>query len=272
MTWQKSIVSLTVALKLLATTAGVAAAEVQQPNPRQPRSHSAIGGEIYQLAGFTPPANLGKPPTAGGGSRGGYCARDVALPNSRVPLTPLVPALGEGDEGDWGLTVSERPTFFVYVPATTARQAEFVLRDEDWNDIYRTQLSISGEAGIVRVSMPKSKEALVLGKNYRWHFALVCPESDRGFVNEITVEGWTRRVELDPDLATKLDGKTALTRSSIYADNGIWLDALSALADSLLDSPEDSALVEAWENLLASAGLAKIADRPIVLTSSDRTP
>lgn len=265
MTWQKSVVSLTLALKLLAVTAVTAAAEVQST---EPRPQSAVRGEVYQLAGFTPPANLGKPPTAGGGTRGDFCARDVALPNAQVPLTALVPALADGD-GDWGLTVSERPAFFVYVPATTARKAEFVLRDEDWNDVYRTQLSISGEAGILRVHMPKSKEALVVGENYRWHFALVCPEGDRGYIDEITVEGWTRRVELDPDLAAKLAGKTALSRSSIYAENGIWLDALTALADSLLDSPEDSTLIRAWENLLASVGLANIADRPIVLTSSD---
>ena len=271
MTWQKSVFSLTLALKLLAMTAVTAAAEAQLTEPRPPRPQSAVRGEVYQLAGFTPPTNIGKPPTAGGGTRGDFCAQDLALPNAEVPLTPLVPALADG-EGDWGLTVSERPAFFVYVPATTARKAEFVLRDEDWNDVYRTELRISGEAGIVRVRMPKSKAALVVGENYRWHFALVCPEGDRGYVDEITVEGWTRRIELDPDLAAKLAGKTALTRSSIYADNGIWLDALSALADSLLDSPEDSTLIRAWENILASAGLANIAKRPIVLTSSDSAP
>lgn len=232
-----------------------------------PKSPDPSRVEIYQVAGYRPPANLGKPPTTGGGSRGETCDRLSTPSGVDIPITALVPKSATG-EPDWALTVSDRPDFHVYVPPTPAREAEFVLRDEEWNEVYRTTVALDGTAGIVRVAMPKSAAPLELGKNYRWHFALVCPAPHQGDADDIAVvEGWTRRQSVDDALAAAL--KQATTPREIaeaYAKNGIWYDALSTIAAQLRQSPEDTATLQEWQNLLASAGLTQFGNLSLVLS------
>ncbi|HIK12970.1 MAG TPA: DUF928 domain-containing protein [Oscillatoriaceae cyanobacterium M33_DOE_052] len=259
----------TLATVNLLTWAGLLPAGMGVAAPDSPGSPR---GELYQVAGYRPPANLGKPPTTGGGSRGETCDRLSNLEGASIPITALVPKSATS-EPDWALTVSDRPDFYVYVPPTPAREAEFVLRDEEWNEVYRTSLAIDGAAGIVRVAMPKSAAPLELGKNYRWHFALICPPGQQGSADDISVvEGWTRRQSVDDTLAAAL--KQATTPREIaeaYAQNGIWHDALTTIATQLQQSPEDQASREEWQDLLASAGLTQFGNLSY-LWNSGETP
>jgi hypothetical protein len=226
-------------------------------------------GDSFQVAQYKPPGNLGKPPTTGGGTRGILkCARDAALPNPKPPLTPLMPLLAP-NVGAVGLTVSEHPEFFVYVPQTSATEAEFILKDEENNDVYRTYLPLSsGVPGIVSVSLPEDRPPLEVGKNYRWFFAVICDRDNR--IEELVVDGWTQRRELEADLAAQLERTTrAGDRSFIYAQNGIWHDSLSILAEEIRNSNRNSLAMVQWKLLLESAGLDTVTDVPLLLSVSD---
>jgi hypothetical protein len=262
MSWQKSCLSLTLTVKLLAIAVGLPA----QAEPAPANSQAGVREDVYQVAQYRPPANLGKPPTTGGGTRGDNCA-NLSEINSTQPLTALMPRLSP--EGDMGLTVSAHPDFFVYVPSTSARQGEFVLRDEQWNDVYRTTINISGESEIVKVSIPESNQGLEIGQNYRWHFALVCPENNRGIVNEVAIEGWTQRTELNAAIAAELETATESDRPQIYAQNGIWHEAVSTLAELMQQSPNNATLTQQWNELLESAGLAELESESSRLTASE---
>lgn len=258
MNWQISLIVTGLGLQLLGM--------ILQPTfARSPISNSPqIASELTkQNAKFRPPEGIGKPPTSGAGTRSGSCSQDASIPDP--PLTVLIPRV-DSTEGDFGLTVSEYPDFFVYVPVTEARTVTFVVRDENWNDIYRRQIPISGEAGIVKVSLPKTGEALAVNRNYRWDFAVLCsPENDRGTSNEIAVAGWIRRIALDATVAAQLREATRGEIPSIYAENGIWHEALSSLTALIQENPGNADLLQQWKTLLESAGLAEITRLPVTV-------
>ncbi|NEP44991.1 MAG: hypothetical protein F6K35_39530, partial [Okeania sp. SIO2H7] len=71
MTWLRTSISIALPLALAPT---MAMARPIPVNNREP-------GKSFQMAQYQPPANLGKPPTTGGGTRGTLkCDRDRELP------------------------------------------------------------------------------------------------------------------------------------------------------------------------------------------------
>ena len=206
----------------------------------------------WEIAQAFKPPNLGAPPaTAGGGVRGS-CIK------SSTPLTALMPA------NSLPLTVAANPTFLVYIPKTEAKTVEFVLKDEQDNDVYRTSRPVPATAGIVSVKLPNDKAAqpLKVGKNYHWFLALVCQAEDRS--EDVFVEAWIQRTTLSADAAKELQKVAPTERAGVYAKNGIWHESVSNLAELRRQRPNDAKIAANWQELLKSVGLEKIAKEPLV--------
>jgi hypothetical protein len=164
-----------------------------------------------------------------------------------------------------GRTVSDYPTFFFYLPQTKAELAEFTLEDESGNQIYQQDLTIKNLSGVIGVSIPANTNLpplLEVGKSYIWKFSLVCDANDRSA--DQLESGIVRRVELSPDILRKLENADLPRKTVIYAENGIWQDALSTLAAARRANPNDTDLAADWEILLNSVTLDAIAKQPIV--------
>jgi len=172
-------------------------------------------------------------------------------------------------ETDIELTLAKYPTFFVYVPSNDAETAEFVLLDENDQDVYRTTFKTSGEPGVVSLSLPAfaNLPPLEVGKAYHWYFSLIYNPEDRS--KDTVVEGWIQRVEPSLTLERELEKATPRDRVALYANSGIWYDSLTSLAELRRSQPSDSMLFEAWEKLLGSVGLSKIVKQPFVDQVSD---
>jgi hypothetical protein len=184
----------------------------------------------------------------------------------KIDLTALVP------ENKIARTVSEYPVFFFYLPQTDAPQAEFVLQDENGKQIYQTTLKIKNSSGVTGVSIPTNRNMspLQVGKNYRWFVALICDAQDRSA--DISETGIVRRVELSADIRSKLEKADVREKTFIYAQNGIWQDALSTLAAARLANPNDAKLTADWASLLDSVKLGEIAPEPIVDIAPEPSP
>ncbi|MEZ2280260.1 MAG: DUF928 domain-containing protein [Microcoleus sp.] len=182
----------------------------------------------------------------------------VSCVKGKIDLTALVP------ENKIARTVSEYPVFFFYLPQTDAPQAEFVLQDENGKQIYQTTLKINNSSGVTGVSIPTNRNMspLQVGKKYRWFVALICDAQDRSA--DISETGIVRRVELSADIRSKLEKADVREKTFIYAQNGIWQDALSTLAAARLANPKDAKLTADWASLLDSVKLGEIATEPIV--------
>lgn len=200
---------------------------------------------------FVPP-DRGAPGNRQGGATRGGCYKGAQ------PLTAVMPATNNG------MTTSEYPVLFFYVPATKAQTLELALLDEKAQKTYKTTIAPTQTAGIVglKFSDLKGLPPLESGKNYHWYFSMICDSQDRSA--DVVVDGWVQRVDTDPALKSELQRATPSDRVALYAVNGIWYDAVAALSETRQSSPNQSVQAEEWADLLKSVGLDKIAQAPLV--------
>jgi len=226
-------------------------AVVGQPvinTPTEPDNTQPGGPRFIQ-----PTEDIDDPPTRRVRSLRGGCAS-----SSQLSLTALVP------KNKIGRTVSDYPTFFFYLPPTEAELAEFILEDESGNQIYQQDLTIKNLSGVIGVSIPANTNVppLEVGKNYTWKFTVVCDPDDRS--SDQLESGIVRRVELSADILSQLEKADPRQKTFIYAQNGIWQDALSNLAVARRANPNAPVFQTDWESLLDSVTLGSIAKEPIV--------
>lgn len=266
MSWQKRVSGLVMfpALILMGAmpTVGEAYASISFPL-------SAVGqldSEWQVSLEFPPSQDRGAPlQTGGGGSRllepppqvrlrgGGNRAFNATecVNSDTMPLTPLMPT-----RSNLGKTINSNPSLFFYVPKTTAKKVEFVLVDEQKNEIYRTLSNLKETGGILQLKLPQTV-ALEVGQNYYWELALVCNSFNRR--QDKYVQGTVIRTQLNESQETQLTQQTEpLKRASIYAENEIWIETLETLAAIRSSQSEE------WKALLESVGLSAIADQPFL--------
>jgi hypothetical protein len=231
------------------------------PRPGQAQSAPTTPGNIISSRSavqvtFEPRGDGSPDDTAGGASRdGGICPQDSVALGS--PITPLMPATLHG------LTLADHPTFFVYVPRTSAQKALFVLKDASEDYYYQKTIAIPATAGgILSFTLPTEAPALKSGKTYKWSFVMMCGEDLRP--DSPRVEGQVERIELTPALSAQLKTLSPLERAALYGKDGVWYDTLTSLAELRRSQPNDVALAATWEQLLKSVGLGGIANQPLI--------
>src|ERR671932_165155 len=244
----------------------------QRGDSQPPRVNSNQLNGVSLIYNAPPPPDQGAP---GGRSRGGSGRGSCQNYQSLTPLVPVTK--GTTKEFVWGLTVSEHPTFWFDIPERLNAQVpvEFVLQDTADNVVYKQKLTVpETSAGIVKFSVPSTAPSLEVGKRYNWTYSIYCdPESPS---SAVSVRGSVQRVALDSTLDSQLKAaKTPLERAALYANKGIWYEAITTLGEQLSGSQsKDSAMVPtsrssegiaaAWANLLQQVNLGNSASDPIV--------
>ena len=200
---------------------------------------------------------LPTPPNRGaaGNRRGAASRGDCEAISER--LTALVPEYQKTVQGKklpsqvWGLTAAERPILWFYQPYAKASIAniQVILRDEANpanKVIYRTSLPPAQTPGIQSAVL--TNVPLATNKTYHWYLKLTmnctAPEP-------IFAEGWIQRVKLD-----------APGSLAVYAEKGIWYDAITTVVKLRQTKPNDPALMQDWTNLLKSVELESLASQP----------
>ncbi|MBD1913447.1 MULTISPECIES: DUF928 domain-containing protein [unclassified Leptolyngbya] len=209
---------------------------------------------------FVPP-NRGMPGRReGGGTRGcwGYNPNDP----SRSGLVALVPA------ENFGYTLDEYPSFFVYVPKSFAEQAaaaEFDLMDADGESVYHASYRVSDRSGVLRIDLPKTANLapLEVGKDYNWAFTLVCDADDASA--NLIVDSWIQRMEPSTQLQAELQATAPDQLPELLASRGIWYNTLASLANPEAGASHDNVsqlpnLLARWQTLLNSVGLTVLAE------------
>jgi hypothetical protein len=140
----------------------------------------------------------------------------------------------------------------------------FSVRDDQDNDIYHTQ--IAGDriaSGVVSFAPPTTTTPpLEVGKRYTWYLSIYC-----GQLPDLpaVASGWIQRVELNPAVSNQIQQASPPQRSSLYATNLVWYDALTILAEERRTHRGDRALTTSWSNLLQlpSVGLNDFVTDPL---------
>ncbi|MBE9006325.1 DUF928 domain-containing protein [Fortiea sp. LEGE XX443] len=245
---------LTTVTTIAAPTNSVSQLTIPRPKPRfAPRRRSLLR---FKVPGIRGSRNL-----EAGAARGKCSPQDI---NGVLPPKPATIA---ANQIPVELTISDRPTFFVSVPRTSAKQAVFLLRDEAGEEIVDKTLPLTASSGIMSYTLPADFQGLEVGKKYRWRFSLLCDPTRGDRSGDPVASGWIERTELPATVAKKLETATNKQRILIYADNGYWHDTLKTLADLRAASPNDLTLVRDWDDLLRSVGLETISKQPLIQLS-----
>jgi Domain of Unknown Function (DUF928) len=222
-----------------------------------------LGGfPLEALAQRYIPQDRGLPGRREGGGTRGDCLRSTT-PDATRPstLTALMP------DKNLGLTTSDTPTLFWYVPENAASAAEFILMDDNDTEVYKARFRVTGEAGIISLSLPEEAglPPLAVGKDYHWSFALICSTQETSDNSGIIyTEGWIQRIEADDRLQARLTNAAEQERAAIYAEAGIWQDALASLAALRRTQPTNEQLTTRWNTLLESVGLTTVSNQPLM--------
>ncbi|MEH2248115.1 DUF928 domain-containing protein [Nostoc sp.] len=204
------------------------------------------------------------------GRRKGGTSRDGCTPLN-MPITALVPGeeIAEKSKSFLTLTISEYPTFWVYVPdlPLNARFGEFLLQDENDENIYRISLSLPEKASVFGIPLPQiSQYTLKTNKNYQWYFKVFCGDPQK-ISDYYYVKAWVQRVPLTSKLESQLNLAPS-TRYTTYAANQLWQDAITNLANLRLNNPDSHILIEDWRLLLKDIGLSELA--PVLIMKLEK--
>lgn len=150
-----------------------------------------------------------------------------------------------------GQTVSSHPTFVWFVPDSDNFPVDFQLHeyDEQGNRTLKYQVELDSTPGIMQLSLPLDKPGLSVGKAYRWQVAILCDLNHPS--KDIIVRAELDVVTPTPELEAALNAaNNSMERANIYADFGLWYDAI-ATALSGMEGESSSALVVSFLSSLA---------------------
>ena len=238
------------------------------PEATQAQFYPQLNSEdliLHQLA-FKQPDYEGDAPSGrdrGTGSRGN-CPL-AADREEKVKLIPLIP------KDSRGLTTKESPTLWVqisYASNQTAKELSGELSVEDAQTFRKLppktrSVKLPKSSGVFSIPLPHSLE---MNKWYRWYLILDCNSSDssgRGSV--ISVQGMVKRVEF-PEVENQLATQDAQERIKIYAEQGLWYDALDLTAQLSCTEEKNGASTQSWEALLTDdeVALDEIVQTPLI--------
>lgn len=192
---------------------------------------------------FRPPTSSAPSVRVTGGSRG---SGDTLL-----TLDVLAP-------DDIGVTTREQPSLFWFQSKPAQAKFELTLLQENKVDpLVQVTVEHSTKAGIQRLKLADHGVKLALGVDYQWVVALVSDPDNRS--TDLVASGVIKRVEPSADLKQRIAQAAPTVLPSVYAEAGIWYDALSVLSDQIEAHPEDKSLREARADLLRQVGLKAAA-------------
>ncbi len=190
----------------------------------------------------------------GGGTRG----PELLGNGEHKLLVALMP------ETNLAVTTAAYPRFLFHLPpAHESRAVEYVLRNAADQLVYETTFAVDSTSGLVSIDLAdvEGLAPLVINENYHWYFSIV--SDDRA--QDISVDGWTRRVDLStwlaeqtemPDLAARLEAAEPLEQARLlYQDAQLWHDAAVILADLQQAEPQNEAITAEWLELLQAVNL-----------------
>jgi hypothetical protein len=220
------------------------ASDVQQGEPTRQdvESNSKKNAAAIRMPIYRPPLRGAPVGRLGGGSRGA---------GSEMPvLVALVP-------DHVGLTVQQQASVYWYLSKPTDHFVEFTLiDDQSIQPILEKRFGPPVQSGVHRVRLADDDVSLSPGKQYRWFVALVPDPEHRA--KDIIASGGIELVALPETIKSRLSHADKTEAPCIYAEAGIWYDALAAICTLIDDAPGDSALRGKRAFLLEQVGLSDV--------------
>jgi hypothetical protein len=167
-------------------------------------------------------------------------------------LSALVPE-------DSGLTMSEQPALYWFISSATTLPVEVTISDpRATQPLLETRLPSPVQPGVHRIKLADHGVRLAPGVAYRWSVTVISDVNRRS--RDILAGGVIERVEAPAGLREKL----ALVHSDeypfVFAQAGLWYDALDSISNLIEAKPDDAQLRKQRSALLTQVGLPEVAN------------
>jgi len=214
-------------------------AQVKKDSPPRGESQPKAATTTAAVPTYKPPLRGAPGGRVGGGTRGS--GREVFV------LTVLAP-----DHS--ALTVSEQPSLYWFISSATSLPIEVTVMDlRTTQPVLEARLAAPITPGVHRIRLADHGVRLEPGVPYRW-FVTIVPDSDRRS-KDILAGGAIERVEPPEGLDAKLAQASKEKAPFLYAEAGVWYEALTAISDLIEIAPNDAVLRQQRATLLAQVGL-----------------
>ena len=208
--------------------------------PKREATSEESSGPVYK-----PPPRGAPGGRVGGGTRGAP-GRDIFV------LSVLAP-------DHTGLTTKEQPSLFWFVSSQTSLTLELTIVDPNATEpLLETRIAAPVARGIHRLRLSDFRVRLAVGVPYQWSVAVVPDPARRS--RDILASGTIERIESAGGLEAKVATRGKEDLVSLYAEEGIWYDALETVCDLIEGSPGDTTPRRYRAALLTQAGLPEIAE------------
>jgi len=190
---------------------------------------------------YKPPLRGAPASRVGGGSRG----VGTDLPRIYVLAPP-----------DIGFTTKGKPDLFWFVSeATDAKVTLSVYKDNADKPILEQTLGAISAPGVQRVRLADFGLELQPRIEYRWRISVINDSGNRQA--RAIAGGAIQRTNPWPKLQSRLQNHDALERAGIYAEEGLWYDAIELISDSIDADPNNTGIRKQRAGLLEQVGLTE---------------
>lgn len=211
---------------------------------------------LPSAARYRPPsaATLQRPAGRQGAATRTDCAKDNFIFAAVVPTS------------NYGQTTADYPTLYWYHANHTFSWARFELYAAqtqtlklETDPIYQTTFRLMGNTNLASLTLPSTAglPPLEKSRDYLWKVTLICsqkgPDDETASGSQRSVQGWITRVALSTGVNAKL--AKSPRRYEVYAESGLWYDAIHNLAVQRRQQPQQPRLAADWRDLLQETAL-----------------
>ncbi len=194
---------------------------------------------------YKPPLRGAPAGRVGGGTRG-------ATERESFSLLVLAP-------DHIGYTTQEQPCLYWFISRPTSYAVELTVTEKKAvSPLMEKVLKAPDKGGIQSICLADHGVRLKKNVQYKWFVTLVTDADHRS--KDILAGGIIELSELTPSLAAKLKGSDSKSAFSVYAEEGLWYDALSAISRSIESAPGNDELRQERASLLGQVGLVEVSE------------
>ena len=234
-----------IASVLLAASGSAHAQTLAQPQV-QTQTQTQAQASDSASAIYRPPLRGAPARRVGGATRGSG--------DSDLVLNVLAP-------DQTGLTTQAQPTLYWYASRPTNTLIELTLISDTAEVPVLSKNLLVTPGGVQAIDLVSYGVTLALDTEYEWFVSVVTNTNQRS--KDMTSGGTVRRVAPDAAVAARVAAAGERAAPRIYAEAGLWYDAIGSLSRLIERSPTDPELRALRASLLDQIGLtaAASADR-----------
>jgi hypothetical protein len=237
------IMSLLIALPFLASAPDEG--KTKQPDKQTQKDQKAKQLNTADKLIYKPPLRGSPAGRVGGGTRG-------ATERESFSLLVLAP-------DHVGLTTHDQPHLYWYISKPILHPVEFTIAERKAVEPVCVKIFKGPDrGGIQTISLTDYGVSLRKDAQYKWFVTLVTDADHRS--RDIVAGGIITLVDVPQSLPGKLQAAGSKGAPYVYAEEGLWYDAIESISGMIEASPNDDSLRKQRAFLLEQVGLEQVAE------------